>query len=121
MFIGQTIVAENTTGTSVYTPWFTRNGDAMTSVVEIIAMGASARVDITILHKNSEDIDSPETSAGTFTTGLSSANTYTKRVTGLKELVRYKITVRHATTSAITYAHLRMLAPSWESTGAQGV
>ena len=36
------------------------------------------------------------------------------------ELVRYKIVLKRASGTGTIYAHLRLLAPSWETSGAQG-
>lgn len=121
MFIGQTIVAENTTGTTVYTPWFPRQGDAFTSSVEVIAFSSTGNLVISILDKDPDQTgDAPNAAVGSFDT-ITGVGTPSKRVSGLRPLVRYKIVLQRASGTGTIYATLRMLAPSWESTGAQGV
>ena len=119
MIIGQTVVAENSTGTVVYTPWFPRQGNDCTSVLDIIAISGDARVDVDMETKNSDQIDSAAGSMGSVSDKTASTSF---SCTNAKELCRYKITVKYYTTgTSIVYAHFRMLAPSWETTGAQGV
>ncbi len=122
MFIGQTIVAEDSTnGSTVFSPWFPRNGDAVTSTVEVIAFSSTGTLTISILDKNSDQTgDAPNAAVGSFD-AITAVGTSSKRVSGLRELVRYKINLKRASGTGTIYAHLRMLAPSWESTGAQGV
>lgn len=124
MFIGQTIVAEDATGTTIYSPWFWRQGDGMTSAAEVIAMSSASVTELTIsiLDKNSDQTgDAPNGAVGSFDT-ITAAGTSNKRVSGLRELVRYKIVLKRkvGTGTGTIYAHLRLLAPSWETSGAQG-
>jgi hypothetical protein len=108
--IGHLIVAEVVSGvarpTVIYTPWSGRQGNAFTS----------------ILDKNSDQTgDAPNGAVGSFDT-ITAAGTSNKRVSGLRELVRYKIVLKRkaGTGTGTVYAHLRLLAPSWETSGAQG-
>lgn len=120
MFIGQTIVAEDTTGTTIYSPWFWRQGDGMTSAAEVIAFSSTGQLTISILDKNSDQTgDAPNAAVGSFDT-ITGTGPYNKRVSGLRELVRYKIVLKRASGTGTIYAHLRLLAPSWETSGAQG-
>lgn len=120
MFIGQTIVAEDTTGTTIYTPWFWRQGDAMTSTAEVIAFSSTGQLTISILDKNSDQTgDAPNAAVGSFDV-ITGTGPFNKRVSTLRELVRFKINLKRASGTGTIYAHLRLLAPSWETTGAQG-
>lgn len=96
----------------------------MTSAVEVIAMSATTYEElvISIIHKNSDETGDAPNTAATFTTitDVTSGGPAIKRASGLRELVRYKIVLKRATSSGTgtIYAHLRMLEPSWETTGA---
>lgn len=75
---------------------------------------------ISILDKNSDQTgDAPNAAVGSFDT-ITGTGPYNKRVSGLRELVRYKIVLKRASGTGTIYAHLRLLAPSWETSGAQG-
>lgn len=128
MIIGQTLVAgidnSTVTDTIVYTPWFPRRGNNVTSSCQVIAIsGTEAEVQVDMLEKDSEDTGggAPKTAAGT--SSSQAATTFSFRCTDCKELVRYRITLTSDSKdeSGTLYAHFRMLPPSWETTGVQGV
>jgi hypothetical protein len=120
MIIGQTIAAEDSTGTTVYTPWMPRQGENCTSTVDVIAIAGAAQVTVVLEHKNSDE-PGAGTANGTTTVTTSPQVKSFLNSSACEELVRYKITVNRASGTGLIYAHLRMLAPSWESSGAQGV
>ena len=71
-------------------------------------------LDIDIYHKNSEDAD-PGTLAGQFTT-MNAIGVSSKRVTGLKELVRFVFKPSDFEEMGNQYwVFFRMLNPSWET------
>ncbi|MCA9309882.1 MAG: hypothetical protein KDA21_01680 [Phycisphaerales bacterium] len=119
MIIGQTIVAEDQTGTTVYTPWFPRQGDACRSTLDVIAISASGQFDVDMQTKNSEDTDATTPSSMGDTSNATSTTTF--NCSGAKELCRYKITLQHSSGTGTVYGHFRMLSPSWLTTGVQGV
>lgn len=112
MIIGQTLLA----GTYL-SPWFPRQGDAAVFSAEVIALGASASLQVGIQTKNSEDVDSAPLPSGTGTLGLTNSMTTTGvgtvAVTGMKELVRFYYLV-----GATNWVHFRVLPPSWRNNGA---
>ena len=126
--IGYTIMSEVVSGslnaTEVYTPWMPRMGNNMTNVFEVIAIGGTdAQITVDVLEKNSED-----TGEGTVKSAVNNSRTSTGvtsfRLTDCKELVRYRIKLGTQFEPSGTYklhVHFRVLAPSWETTGAQGV
>jgi hypothetical protein len=109
MIIGQTLLA----GTYL-SPWFPRQGDAAVFSAEVLAIGASASLQVGIQTKNSEEVDAAPPSGslgvtGTFTT----ATIGTVSVTGMKELVRFYYLV-----GATNWVHFRVLPPAWRNNGA---
>ena len=48
MLIGQTIAGINPTTTTVYTPWFLRQGDDVVNSVEVIALSGSTQLVVTL-------------------------------------------------------------------------
>ena len=129
MLIGKSISASYENPTEVWTPWVPRQGDAMTSTAELIAFsGEDANLTFDVYHKNSEDTGNgaaaTTTGANAFGTPIGSIPATTNfRTTGLKEIVRYRITLQYTgeTSGAVVYAHFRLLNPSWEFTGAQSI
>lgn len=126
--IGQTIVSEvvSSSGnfTSVYTPWFPRQGNNVTSSFEVIAIeGSDAKLTVEMLEKDSTDTGNGTVKSAT-NNFRTSVGVTSFRETDCKELVRYKVTLGTSFPASGTYvlsAHFRILAPSWETTGAQGV
>ena len=128
MLIGQTISAlegENNE-TTVYTPWFPRQGDATTTTVEVIAISDDSKFTVQAQTKDSEEVDSALTD---LTPVVAIADTtspliQSARQTAFQELARYKITLeatKTAASGASLYCHFRVLAPQWEATGAQSI
>ena len=111
MLIGQTIMVNGTAITTVFSPWFLRQGNAATFGIEILA-ASNGKVTVTVQTKNSEDPDpgSPAT-GGTFL--QSGVGRNTGRNHDLDELVRYKLEVQ-GLASGDGFAHFRMLEPIWE-------
>lgn len=101
-----------------------RQGDAVTTVVDLISMPSSdARLKVELQMKNSEEVDSAATSNGSVTiqTTTAAESRLFRGTSGIEELVRYKITLHRDSGSGTIYSHFRILSPSWETTGAQGV
>ena len=114
MIIGETICAVNAAATTVYSPWFPRQGNAATFVLEVIAEANSAKVEVTVQTKNSEDAD-PGTSAAGTSFSQSGAGTKKNRNYNFKELVRFKVEVSTTVIGTVAWAHFRMLNPAWET------
>lgn len=116
MIIGDTIGAPpSPASTVVYSPWFSRQGDAATFALQIIEIDG-ANVSLDVQTKNTDDAD-PGASAtvdGTAISNQTSTSTpHEVRYTGFEELVRFKYTVK-GTGSSMGFAHIRMLNPAWE-------
>ena len=108
MIIGQTIFKS---ATSYYSPWFPRQGDAATFAAQSVAISATGTLKVVIETKNLEDVDTAAVALGTIT--LSTTTPGTVRVSGLKELVRFRYDM---TGSASTdWSHFRVLPPAWEA------
>jgi hypothetical protein len=129
MIIGQTLSSQSTSGTTYYSPWFPRGGNAAVFSCEVIASADTANdIDtftIQVETKNQEDSDKDAVdvgSAATITLGTDENITSFERgaslsdgaAQGMKELVRFKYTVT-ARTSGRAWVHSRMLNPSWLS------
>lgn len=126
MIIGQTIAAETHDGsgndTIVFSPWFAREGDSMTSTVEVIELRTSGTLTVDVYHKDSED-----TGAGSVVS-VTGTNTFTTKTVGsfrhqtLKELVRYRVKLQHTGGGDDTvFCHFRILNPSFNASGAQSI
>jgi hypothetical protein len=89
--------------------WMSRNGDAATFVCDLLAKTTNGTFDIDVEHKNVADTTA--TSAGTFTQ-ITATGIATKRLTGLKEQVRFKFTA--GGTADSDWIHFRMLQTVWE-------
>ena len=112
MLIGQTLMADDAAVTVAYSPWFSRQGNSATFVLEVIA-SYDAQVSAVIQTKNTDDTDAGATSLTPVTkTGVGRAEI---RNSGFDELVRYKFEVSTAGAATEGYAHCRMLDPIWET------
>lgn len=94
-------------GNPQYSPTFGRGGLAAVFAVEIFAVDASTTLTVVVEHKNEDD-----TSWTTLTTlSTMSAGVNTQTATGIKEQLRYAITVNGMNGTDSVYANV--LAPSW--------
>jgi hypothetical protein len=128
MVLGQTIVAvrENstTTDTVVYTPWFSRLGDDVTSVFEVVAInpGEEAKLEVELYHKNANETGQGS-SVGTGGS-LTSVDVQDFHNDTLKMLLRYRVTLTdgpNAVSDQILYCHFRILLPVFQATGLQDI
>ena len=130
MLIGQTLVAGKRSSTAenstVSTPWIARQGDAVTSSFEVTAMvSADTKISVTLYHRDSVDTGtgSANGSANITSTEFQSGTTVKSfRSSGCKQLVRYEVELEYTGSSsdATVWSNVRVLQPSWETTGAQG-
>ena len=115
MLIGQSVLAP-TGGTKYYSPWFPRQGDACTVVIEALrASGALTTFTCQVQTKNNEDTDSSATSVGSaIAIGTSTTQSVTTMAarSGFKELVRYEYNV--VGSSATRWIHFRSNPPIWQ-------
>ena len=128
MIIGQTIVAVRkdgtTTHTVVYSPWFARQGDGITSVFEVIAINPDddAKLEVQLFHKNTDETgEGSGIGAGT---SLTSVDVATLKDSALKQLLRYQVTLTdgpNASVDQLFYCHFRLLQPSFQATGIQDI
>lgn len=110
MIIGANVPSPNGASFTVYSQWAPRQGDAVRMGLEIIV---SAEARLTVQTKNREDNDSGITDVGS---GTVSSGVLTVRVSGVKELVRHKITTNYNSEAFGTFTgHFRVLDPQWES------
>ncbi len=113
MFQGQIL----NSGSAVYSPWMERAGDYLRATVDLIDLGASGKLRVQVFSKNKSDTtNGTEVNAGT-KIELTAASRATEEWgpstgTGLKELVRYKLT-NYETTNTDAWVLFRMLAPLW--------
>lgn len=117
MLIGQTVLAPVSNTRNYYSPWFPRQGNACTVVIEVLrASGALATFDCQVQTKNKEDDDNPGATPVGSAIPVSSSTTASVTTTAprseFKELVRYKYTL--AGSGAMRWVHFRALAPIWE-------
>lgn len=130
MLIGETIRVAGSSTTVLHTMAFPRQGNAMSSVLEVFRMPADTELAIQPQHVNSEDMElttsdgwddvGDEITLGGGSTTIDEATVATGEASGLRELIRYKITLT-AETSSSSFSHFRILAPSWQTSGAQSI
>jgi hypothetical protein len=107
--IGETLI----TGTTAYSPWFERCGDAATFACEVSALSTNIQLTITLQTKNRIDIDSDAKDLDSWIVIKSGVTQ--ERVAGLYELVRFNYAVTTAPTPPDGgMIHFRMLPPAWE-------
>ena len=103
--------------TAVYSPWMPRGGDYIIATAELIALEASAQLDVKLFTK---DLDDPGEGAQVNSAIKISISVAGRRdseewgfdgTTGLKELVRYRYECRAATAAGSVL--FRMLSPVW--------
>lgn len=106
MIIGQSLASS----TTVYGPWFDRQGDEAFFYVDVIAVMSGVKMDITMQHKKRSEADSAATTAVAFsqitTTGVKEQTT-----TGCKELIRFKYVVTDSGSKA--WIHFRVMPTIW--------
>ena len=131
MLIGKTILAEMnnfvTNPTVVWTPWFSRQGDGAASSFEVISISPSnmAQLTVKMYHKSSSETgDGSENAAVSGTVSTYSNGVFSFRNTGCKQLVRYRILLAEGSSApqdGALFAHFRILPPSWQYSGVQGL
>ena len=110
MIIGANVPSPNGAPFTVYTQWTPRQGNTVRMGIEVI-VNAEAR--LTVQTKNREDNDSGITDVGN---GTVASGVLSVRVTGVKELVRAKITTNpNSEAFGLFMGHFRVLDPQWES------
>lgn len=107
------IVALNTSAQTYYTPWFPKSADNGVFTLEKVLETIHGGITVTVYTKNREDEGSaPGTAVGTFAS--LSAAFHEVACSGLKDLVRFKITF---TASAAGQGVIfRFLPPTWYDT-----
>lgn len=115
MLIGQSVLAPSAAAAKYYSPWFPRQGNECTVVIEVLrASGALTTFTCQVYTKDQEDADPGTTVGSSITIGSSTtASTITPAVrSGFKELVRYEITLQGS--GADRWVHFRSNPPIWE-------
>lgn len=113
MIIGQTILASDAGATTVYSPWFPRDGNSATFVLDVLVSWDSA-VDVTVQTKNSQEAD-PGTPASGGTISITGTGRAENRNYDFKEWVRFKYEVNVVPGKTEGFAHCRMREPAWET------
>ena len=111
--IGELIIE----GESVFTEWFSRGADNAYFFCEVVT-NTDADVDVDVYHKNVEDSGDGGTAKESFTT-LTGVTIGEKESLGLKELVRFKVTVTNNNPGGgnLARARVRFLSPIWFNKG----
>ena len=110
MFDAQYLHAAALGSESVFGPLMSRGGDNIIATLDVIAVTGTGSFSIDLYHKAHEDAGDGSALSGSLTT-MGDGRT-TKGWSGLKDLVRYKITF----SGGIEFAGLglfRMLPPIW--------
>jgi hypothetical protein len=118
MYDAQNLQCTDTTGTTVYSPWFPRGGDYGLFTVELVAIsGTSANLKLStqLIHKNaSQPGEGDPVGAAIERTASTGAGRQTAEISaGFKELVRYKFTLALSSGTGTNWAVFRVLPPAW--------
>ena len=112
MLIGQTVLAPNGGATATYfTPWWPRQGDALTAVIEVLKASGAFTMVCAVETKNQEQSDASAATLGS-TFNITSTTPTPATRSGCLELVRYKFTL--SGDSASQGVHFRSNAPQWQ-------
>ena len=117
MFDAQLLLTKSSSY-SVFSPWFPRGGDNLRVTLERVAAAASAdEIGLAVVTKNVEDSGDGTVVAGSITVA-SGSTTDAVQANGewnglVKELVRYKFTVKGASNAAGNWLLFRVLSPVW--------
>lgn len=107
MIIGTTVPFINGTAFHMYSAWLPRQGNAVRFSAEILT---SSPVKLTVQTKNRAEVETDAADLGNST----GTGTVSVRVSGVKELVRYKITTNPDLELWDEIEHIRLLDPQWE-------
>ena len=112
MLIGQSVLAP-TGGATYFSPWFPRQGDAFTVVIEYMLKSGALSLTCEVETKDQEDDDASTTSLGSFPVSVTTPSTTTTGTfAGALGLVRYKFIATG--TSSLRWIHFRSDAPIWQ-------
>jgi hypothetical protein len=106
MHIGSTLLK----GFTVFTPWFYREADNAVFTYEIIGNPSTLTFTVTVEHKNTEDIGDGGNLSVSWSPASNAAGFHTATASGLKEMIRFKLTVSGSGTDGVLY---RFLEPTW--------
>ena len=107
MIIGTTVPFINSTAFHMYSAWLPRQGNAVRLSAEILT---SHDLKLTVQTKNRAEVETDAADLGNST----GTGTVSVRVSGVKELVRYKITTNPSLEMWDEIEHIRLLDPQWE-------
>ena len=99
---------------SVYSPWFARLADNVGITLELVAFDGSPSLKLEVVDRTAEGTGSggaPLSGSITLTTATRS----TAEWTGLKEFVRFKVTLSEASGIGTCWAVFRVLDAVWHS------
>lgn len=114
MLIGQSVLAPDGVAAVYYSPWFPRQGNAFTAVIEFLRRSGDLTMTCQVQTKNNEerDVDAdPLGSAFTVTTSTPATVTKADR-SGARELVRYEFSITG--NSGVRWVHFRSNPPIWQ-------
>ncbi len=106
MILGTTLFRLD--GSTYYSPEFPRGGEAALFSIEITHVGGTPAVTVALEHRNEDETS--WTSAGTFSS-ISATGVYSKDLSGLKEILRFAITITSA--PATDAVHFLLPSPAW--------
>lgn len=121
MHIGTLLMTFGSSAHEYYTPWFSKGADNGYFTYEIIRQNfgtggtPSPGFSVEVYTKNVEDVGSQGTAVSGSWTNLTGTSFYQFQATNLRQLVRFKITVKGGTTpptgqEGVVY---RFLPPTW--------
>lgn len=99
--------------TTVFTPWMLRAADNLRVAVEVVAMGAdNCELLVQAMHRNIDEVGDGVAIGSPIKIGSVGRSAVTE-CTGLKELVRFRITADEAGTGLDGWFLFRVLDPVW--------
>ena len=110
MLQGQWLVAKYSAATSLFTDWFPRQRMNAIITYELVASVGATSLAVEVYHKNEDQVGNGDVITGLSWT-TSNGMTYAL-VTGLKEMVRLKVSLSSEAESSEA-AFFRILVPTW--------
>ncbi len=113
MYTGQLIMS----GMTAYSQWFSRSANGVKAVVELMGASSGGDVKVSLYTKNHDspgggaEISGSEVALGS--AGFATITISPTSASGMKELVRFKMSASTPLEGVIAWAHFRILSPTW--------
>jgi len=102
------------TGQTGHTSWRAAPGEAATLSVDVLVSENATALGVVVETKNADELDTSAVSATDGSFSITAAGVTSQRVTGVKQLVRIKVTATSENLEDEEYVRFRILQILWE-------